>query len=188
MGGELLKAGDCGSLYCDGDSRHVLCFTKFDFGMKQNIMFSFNPNSWECRCCPGKVLLKRGTGSRSEPITFVLSDQNFPACLPAQPGSSLQCLKIIRVEFGSLWELCNVFIELIKNDDLSVPTGTTILIGSASHLSNVGLSAYAEELDCMLSWMVVFTACPAPSSSAPAPATRSWSGRRLSWSAGSDKS
>ena len=99
MGGELLKAGDCGSLYCDGDSRYVLCFTKFDFGMKQNIMFSFNPNSWECRCCPGKVLLKRSTGSRSEPKTFVLSDQNFQACLPAQPGSSLLCLKIIRVEF-----------------------------------------------------------------------------------------
>ena len=146
MGGELLKAGDCGSLYCDGDSRHVLCFTKFDFGVKQNIMFSFNPTSWECRCCPGKVLSKRGPGSRSEPITFVLSDQNFPACLPVQSDSSLQCLKIIRVEFGSLWELCNVFIELIKRDDLSVPTGTTILIGSASHLSNIGLSAYAEEL------------------------------------------
>ena len=67
MGGELLKAGDCGSLYCDGDSRYVLCFTKFDFGMKQNIMFSFNPNSWECRCCPGKVLPKQSTGSHSEP-------------------------------------------------------------------------------------------------------------------------
>ena len=84
MGGELLKAGDCGSLYCDGDSRYVLCFTKFDFGMKQNIMFSFNPNSWECRCCPGKVLPKQSTGSHSEPKTFILSDQNFPAsCLPS---------------------------------------------------------------------------------------------------------
>ena len=31
-------------------------------------------------------------------------------------------------------------------DDLAVPPGTTILIGSVSHLSNVGISAYAEEL------------------------------------------
>ena len=56
------------------------------------------------------------------------------------------CMKIIRVEFGSLWELCNVYMDLIRSKDLVVPMGSAILLGSASHLSNVGISAYAEEL------------------------------------------
>ena len=41
---------------------------------------------------------------------------------------------------ASVWK--TAFIQ----DDLAVPPGTTILIGSVSHLSNVGISAYAEEL------------------------------------------
>ena len=146
MGGDLLSAGDCGSFYCDSDNRQQLCFTLFDFGEKQNIMFSYNPKTWECNCCPGRVLYKRGQAHNIEPRTFILSDQNFPAILPSKSSAGLQCLKIIRIEFASLWELCNKFIDLVKKDDLAIPTGSTILLGSASHLSNVGLSAYAEDL------------------------------------------
>ena len=51
MGGEMLNTGNCGALYVDDDNRHVLCFTKFDFGLKQNLMYSFNPRSMECECC-----------------------------------------------------------------------------------------------------------------------------------------
>ena len=146
MGGDLLSVGECGSLYGFCNNRQILCFTKFDFGRKQNIMFSFNPSSMTCRCCDHKVFYKRNQGGRSEPRTVILSDQHFPACLPATSGEGMQCLKIIRIEFGSLWELTNTFIKLVRSKDLIVPTGSTILIGSASHLSNIVISAYAEEL------------------------------------------
>ena len=146
MGGDLLSVGECGSLYGYHDNRQILCFTKLDFGRKQNIMFSFNPGSMTCRCCDHKVFYKRNQGGHSEPRTVILSDQHFPACLPATSGEGMQCLKIIRIEFGSLWELTNTFIKLVRSKDLIVPTGSTILIGSASHLSNIVISAYAEEL------------------------------------------
>ena len=146
MGGDMINSGDCGSLYCEDDMRHVLCFTRFDFGLKQCIMYSFDPAAMECSCCAGKVLYKKSPDTQVKPRTIVLSDQNFPACLPVKQGDSKLCMKIIRVEFGSLWELCNVYMDLIRSKDLVVPMGSAILLGSASHLSNVGISAYAEEL------------------------------------------
>ena len=94
MGGELLNTGHCGELYSIGDERHILCFTRFDFGKKQSIMFSFNTKSMECQCCADKVLPRRISASRALPRTFVLSDQNFPSCLPATSGRYLQFLKI----------------------------------------------------------------------------------------------
>ena len=51
MGGEMFNTRNCGALYVDDDNRHVLCFTKFDFGLKQSLMYSFNPRSMECECC-----------------------------------------------------------------------------------------------------------------------------------------
>ena len=149
MGGDLLTAGECGSLYGTGYNRQILCFTRFDFGRKQNLMFSFNPDTMMCSCCEAKVFYKRGHLGRSEPRTIILSDQNFPASLPATCKGGLQCLKIIRLEFASLCELNNIFLEILRKEDLLVPTGSTILIGSASHLSNVGISAYAKELSAV---------------------------------------
>ena len=146
MGGELLNTGPCGELYSIGNERHILCFTRFDFGKKQSIMFSFNTKSMECHCCADKVLPRRISASRALPRTFVLSDQNFPSCLPATSGRDLQCLKIIRLEFASLWELCSTLTDLVRKDDLLMPMGSAVLIGSASHLSKVGISAYCEEL------------------------------------------
>ena len=61
-------------------------------------------------------------------------------------GRDLQCLKIIRLEFASLWELCSTLTDLVRKDDLLMPMGSAVLIGSASHLSKVGISAYCEEL------------------------------------------
>ena len=83
MGGDLLMAGDCGSLYDTSDNRQILCFTRFDFGKKQNLMFSFNTDTMMCSCCDTKVFYKRGHVARAEPRTIILSDQNFPASLPA---------------------------------------------------------------------------------------------------------
>ena len=62
------------------------------------------------------------------------------------------------MEFGSLWELCNAFTDLVTKNDLAVPTGSRILIGSASHLTNVGISAsHAEELAAVSRKLAAFT-------------------------------
>jgi hypothetical protein len=68
----------------------------------------------------------------------VLSDQSFPAILPA--NSNENCIKILLIENGSLDDLVLEFIRLIGNR--RVPPGTTILLFSASHLGAVGTAAY----------------------------------------------
>ena len=57
-----------------------------------------------------------------------------------------QCLKIIRIENATLWDLFNYFSDLILERDLELPVGSAVLLGSASHLANVGSAFYAEEL------------------------------------------
>ena len=76
---------------------------------------------------------------------FVLTDQPFVGTAPAvTPGK--QCLKILRIENATLWDLHNFFRNMIAQDDLGLPVGSAILLGSASHLASVGLAAYTEEL------------------------------------------
>ena len=55
-------------------------------------------------------------------------------------------MKIIRVENGTLWEIFGIFHETIGRGRLHVPAGSVVLLGSASHLADVGLTAYIEEL------------------------------------------
>ena len=50
----------------------------------------------------------------------------------------------MRVEDGSLNELADVFLEIIR--PYAVPAGTVVLLHSISHLAWVGAAAYAEDL------------------------------------------
>ncbi|MFO0006474.1 MAG: hypothetical protein ACK559_35675, partial [bacterium] len=59
----------------------------------------------------------------------MLSDQNFPGCVPVESG---ECLKIIRIENGMLDELVNVFLDLFKGKEL--PAGSAVVMFSATHL------------------------------------------------------
>ena len=103
--------------------------------------------SMKCSCCTEQcnILERRVLKRNVERRAFVLTDQHFIASAPATtPGE--QCLKIIRVENATLWDLLNTFKELIGERDLGVPVGSVILLGSASHLASVGTAVYAEEL------------------------------------------
>ena len=110
-------------------------------------MTSFDCRSLECGYCSEhtRVLEKRVLSRPVYRRTFVLTDQNFIAAAPATTADK-QCLKIIRVENASLWDLHNYFRDFIWDRDLALPVGSCILLGSASHLGNVGPSLYAEEL------------------------------------------
>ena len=74
-------------------------------------------------------------------MVFVLSNQSFPACFPA--GGEGNCLKIIRLEDGSLSDLTAVFLETVAN--YAIPAGSVVLIHSLSYLTWVEPAAYAEE-------------------------------------------
>ena len=55
-------------------------------------------------------------------------------------------MKIIRIKNATLWDLFNYFSDFILDRDLELPVGSTVLLGSASHLANVGPAFYTEEL------------------------------------------
>jgi hypothetical protein len=84
----------------------------------------------------------RGEAGGSPRQAIVIADQNFPAVLPVD--SHDQCFKIIRVESGSLKVLVDTLLDHVGNR--VIPPGSLVLIGSLSHLANVGLSAYVYDL------------------------------------------
>ena len=168
LGGVQCRSSATGSLFTGNNGWLKHCHTSWDFANKMNVMTSFNTKSLECGCCNEhtKILEKR---VESRPVyrrTFVLTDQNFIATAPAALEGK-QCLKIIRIENASLWDLHNYIRDLIWDRDLAMPVGSAILIGSASHLGNVGPSVYAEELvqinlclQQMFDGTIYFIPCP----------------------------
>ena len=77
--------------------------------------------------------------------TYILSDQNFPPCLPCSNG---ECLKIVRVENGSLSEIASCFLEIMRGN--GVPAGSVILLSSVSHLQMRGVAGYMADLGAEL--------------------------------------
>ena len=65
-----------------------------------------------------------------------------PPLLPS--SSDKNCLRIIRLEFGSLHELATILLELMEGRTLT--RGSVVLLFSVTHLANVGLAAYIEDL------------------------------------------
>jgi hypothetical protein len=103
-------------------------------------------DDWKCLRCGqhgSRPAFKiRGEADSSCSVQMVvLADQSFPAVLPSAMNEN--CIKILLIENGSLYDLVNEFIRKIGNR--RVPPGTTILMFSASHLGMVGTAAYAED-------------------------------------------
>ena len=98
----------------------------------------------DCLACPAPHSLADRLTEEGRPVVFVLSDQAFPAMLPAKEGD---CAVIIRVEDGTLSEIEGAFYDrmgayLRPHGNLS--PGSLILIGSLSHLITRGVADYSE--------------------------------------------
>ena len=137
-----------GSLMDTRDGRNFMSFQVNSFSAKRNLTASFDTASLTCKTCelkPDHTVLFSSKNLdpkiQPEPVVFILADQSFPACVPA--GGTGHCLKIIRLEDGSLAELSNVFLETIQKHIL--PAGSVVLLHSLSHLKWVGTAAYAED-------------------------------------------
>jgi hypothetical protein len=72
-------------------------------------------------------------------MVVLFTDQNF---VPSLPSSDNRCINIVRVENPSLDELLEIAIEILEH--ITVPDGSVLGFGSASHLSRVGTSLYAN--------------------------------------------
>ena len=121
-----------------GYYRHV-------YDSKMNICFSFEPRCLVCHSCEGSP--HHILGDEYRPACIILSDQSFPAALPAT-DKSFNCPTIIRIEDGTLGDLLSCFRKTLGK--VRLPVGSIIMISSISHLSRVGVAAYASDLQGIL--------------------------------------
>ncbi len=90
---------------------------------------SFDPVSGRCYTCLNGE--HKAWRSRSDgPVCVVLSDQHFPANIPAD--SAGECFRILRIENGTLTELADELLKVIPDD--GIPKGSVVLFGSTAYL------------------------------------------------------
>ena len=70
-------------------------------------------------------------------MVIMVGDQNFPSCLSGKNG----CVPVVRLEDPSLMELFDISLEIF--DRYPMPAGTLFLVGSTSHLQEMGSTIYA---------------------------------------------
>jgi hypothetical protein len=131
----------------DSVERHSIAQYRHSYLKRQNISSSFKLDTLTCNSCTGtehRVLHRESERFQARdlvPQAFVLADQNFPAALPVEENG--ECVKILRIENCSITELVEAFLELTRG--YVVPAGTVVMLSSASHLAEVGITAYATE-------------------------------------------
>jgi hypothetical protein len=128
-------------------SSHAVIFYRHSSLKRQNISCSFNLSNFTCNTCTSTehpVLHRENERFNARdlvPQAFVVADQNFPGVLPVDGNG--ECVKIFRMEHGSIPELVESFLEFTKG--YVVPAGTVVVLSSASHLAEVGMAAYAAD-------------------------------------------
>ena len=146
--GEDVYDQEEGDFFNTGDGRAGLMFMSTNLQRKHNVSYSFIPQRKVCTLCPAAtdhpVLGTPRGGNAKSPgrEVILLTDQSYPPLLPS--SSDKNCLRIIRLEFGSLHELATILLELMEGWTLT--RGSVVLLFSATHLANVGLAAYIEDL------------------------------------------
>jgi hypothetical protein len=128
-----------------GDGRILTGGLKMDLPAKQ-VTTARVDQDWYCYKCSQHsirpAIRMRGEAGESPIQAIILADQSFPAVLPVE--TSEQCFKIFRIENGSISSMVEKLLKDIGNR--RIPPGSIVLIGSISHLADVGLSAYIEDL------------------------------------------
>jgi hypothetical protein len=80
-------------------------------------------------------------GRQGQPVMMVAGDQHCPANLPAKGDG--ECIRILRVEHGSLAEITGELIRMSPRGG-AVP-GTVIMLGSAMMMGVESVAHYAAE-------------------------------------------
>ena len=136
---------ETGSFVVAADNHHLAAQNFHSLKDKLNVSMSFEPKHMVCvTCADNHVILPEGGGGG--PVCIVLADQNFCAYGPANRGE--KCMLVIRAEDGLLSDLESIFRDVFRNfcrPEGFLPAGSVIMIGSASHVSLLGLPSYAED-------------------------------------------
>jgi hypothetical protein len=138
-----VKFSPLSSLDCMGDTEILKTFrgSRMNSGNKvvnQNISLSFDPSTLSCMLCekPHNILSK---GNLDGTPVLVFADQNF---VPTLCGGN-SCVAIARLENGSIGEIADLAVEILERHP--IPPGTVILLGSVTHLQNVGTTIFATD-------------------------------------------
>ena len=110
---------------------------------KLNVSMSLDPKRMVCVTCADKHTI---LGESQQPVCVILSDHNVSPYVPASRGEN--CMLVIRQEDGLQADLENIFRDVFRNCTKplgSLLQGSVVLLGSTSHLSLLGLSAYTED-------------------------------------------
>ena len=132
LGGEVLQAARCGALHSKVDPRSKSTQSVHSVRQNRSCTWSIDRQRLSCGCC----------GRMAGRQVLVFTDQNFPAILPRQGEG--QCLKIVRVEGASMVDLVEEFVDLARRN--MACEGSVLLLGSVSHLADVGTTEYALDL------------------------------------------
>jgi hypothetical protein len=84
----------------------------------------------------------RGSNCRGGRQLIWATDQSMPPMLPT--SSTQECVKIMRLESGSLQELAEGLVRTLSG--CQVAAGSVVALTSASNMTAVGTAAYAEDL------------------------------------------
>jgi len=102
--------------------------------VNQVISLSFDPATLMCTVCKKEHSIIPSDDSE---LAIMVSDQNF---VPALSGRS-SCVPVIRMEDPTLKELFEICVEIL--DRYSLPNGTLFLVGSLSHLCEMGSTIFS---------------------------------------------
>jgi hypothetical protein len=143
----IVPAPIFGSFVTAGNHKIISSYRRKNLSKNLAICLSFNPATLKCGCKETVPLLQR----KDQPSVLspksrvlVLSDHCFPPTLQVRDHSACDCIAILRIEHGTLYELLDLFMSLV--DIFKIQQGSIILISSVSHLAISGLGAYATDM------------------------------------------
>jgi hypothetical protein len=126
--------------FLSDDERWLRTYNIHNVDRGVNVSCSFNPRSSLCYTCLGEPH-RAWEGRDGQPVVIILTDQSFPAYVPAVDGG--ECLRILRVEDGNMSELTAELLLILKRH-MVVP-GTVVMLGSMTQLAKYGTAWYAGE-------------------------------------------
>jgi hypothetical protein len=122
-----------------GDERYFRNYNESSIERRVNVSVSFMYNGTCNTCLSGPH--DAWQGREGQPVVIVAGDHHFPANIPAKGDE--ECIRILRVENGSLAEITGELIRLSPRGG-AVP-GTVVMLGSAVMLGVESVAYYAAE-------------------------------------------
>jgi hypothetical protein len=132
-----------------GDERILRNANMCSMEEKRIASVSFDPVSGRCYTCLNgdhRAWAARDGG----PICVILSDQHFPANIPAD--SDGECMRILRVENGTLTEIADELLRLVPKE--GIPKGSVIMYSAISQLGVISAEKYAMDWRKNRNWLI----------------------------------